>query len=125
MAAAQSQVASHTSQVGTAESAVRSPQSGLREPQAALSPSKGAIPEALSRRVVIDRLEPEIDGGRFPIKRTIGEPVDVTATVFADGHDVLVAVLRDRHQHEGFGIRDSGFGTEDPERISERIPERI
>ena len=29
------------------------------------------------RRVVIARVEPEIDGGRFPIKRTVGERVQV------------------------------------------------
>jgi starch synthase (maltosyl-transferring) len=54
------------------------------------------IPEALSRRVVIEGIRPEVDGGRFPIKRSIDETVDVTATIFADGHDVIAAVLRDR-----------------------------
>ena len=73
------------------------------------------IAEALSQRVVVEQIEPEIDGGRFPIKRTIGETVDVSATIFADGHDVLVAMLRDRHEHSGFGIRDSGFGAEGTE----------
>jgi len=42
-----------------------------------------------TRRAVIDRVEPEIDGGRFPIKRTVGETVTVLADVFADGHDVV------------------------------------
>src|SRR5437660_1477841 len=56
---------------------------------------------ALCRRVVIERIRPEIDGGRFPIKRTVGEDVDVRADVFADGHDVVVVVLRDRHNGEG------------------------
>src|SRR5262249_32697055 len=51
------------------------------------------------------------------------EPVDVVATIFADGHDVLVAVLRDRHE-PGFGIRGSGFVTEPAKRSPhhERIP---
>jgi starch synthase (maltosyl-transferring) len=47
-------------------------------------------------RVVVDEIRPVIDGGRFPIKRTPGEFVDVTAFLFADGHDVVVGVLRDR-----------------------------
>src|SRR2546429_9716205 len=72
-------------------------------------------PPLHTRRVVIEYIRPEIDGGRFPIKRTIGETVDVSATIFADGHDVLVAMLRDRHEHSGFGIRDSGFGAEGTE----------
>jgi starch synthase (maltosyl-transferring) len=45
------------------------------------------------RRVVIARVEPEIDGGRFPIKRTTGERVQVRADIFADGHDKLGAML--------------------------------
>ncbi len=45
------------------------------------------------RRVVIERVEPEVDGGRFPIKRTVGEEVRVRADIYADGHDLLGAVL--------------------------------
>lgn len=39
------------------------------------------------RRVVIERVRPEIDGGRFAVKRVVGEKVVVEANVFADGHD--------------------------------------
>ncbi|HZR97793.1 MAG TPA: alpha-1,4-glucan--maltose-1-phosphate maltosyltransferase [Chloroflexota bacterium] len=42
-----------------------------------------------TRRVVIEGVQPEIDAGRFPIKRTVGEQVVVEADVFADGHDAL------------------------------------
>jgi starch synthase (maltosyl-transferring) len=34
-----------------------------------------------------------VDDGRFPVKRTVGERVVVSADVFADGHDVLAAVV--------------------------------
>ena len=57
---------------------------------------KGAVKPAFARKVVIENVQPEIDCGRFPIKRTIGESVEVTADIFADGHDVLYAVLRHR-----------------------------
>jgi starch synthase (maltosyl-transferring) len=50
-------------------------------------------PQEGRRRVVIENIRPQIDGGRFPIKRTIGEAVVVEADVFADGHDLLVAAL--------------------------------
>ncbi len=50
----------------------------------------------LVRRVVIENVRPEIQGGRFPIKRTIGEPVEVTADVYADGHDIVHSVLLHR-----------------------------
>ena len=49
------------------------------------------------QRVVIEGVRPEIDGGRFPIKRTIGEGVVVEADVFADGHDVITVWLQYRH----------------------------
>src|SRR6266700_462042 len=51
-------------------------------------------------RVVIQGVQPEIDCGRFPIKRTIGETVDVEADVFADGYDVVACVLRYRHEDD-------------------------
>ena len=45
------------------------------------------------RRVVIERVLPEIDCGRFPIKRVVGETVVVEADVFADGHDQVTCQL--------------------------------
>ena len=51
-------------------------------------------------RVIIEAVQPEIDGGRFPIKRTIGEEVTVEADIFADGHESLTALLRHRGEGE-------------------------
>lgn len=48
------------------------------------------------RRVVIECVEPEADGGRFAIKRTVGDEVRVRADIYADGHDLLGAVLQYR-----------------------------
>ncbi|WP_018526923.1 alpha-1,4-glucan--maltose-1-phosphate maltosyltransferase [Alkalispirochaeta alkalica] len=45
------------------------------------------------KRVVIDRVEPSLDGGAFPIKRVLGESVQVEADILADGHDLLRASL--------------------------------
>src|SRR5215469_18491929 len=48
------------------------------------------IAEADGRhRVVIERVSPEVDCGRFPIKRVMGEMVVVEADVFADGHEQI------------------------------------
>ena len=44
--------------------------------------------------VVIENLQPLIDGGRYPIKRIIGEDLVVEADIFKDGHDVVAAVLK-------------------------------
>jgi starch synthase (maltosyl-transferring) len=54
------------------------------------------LPEDGRRRVVIDAVAPDVNGGRFPIKRTPGERVVVEADVFADGHDLVAAVVRYR-----------------------------
>ena len=48
------------------------------------------------QRVVVERVWPEIDGGRFPIKRSVGERVTVSADIFADGHDLLAGVVKYR-----------------------------
>ena len=44
-------------------------------------------------RVIIERVTPEIDGGRFPIKRVPGESVTVEADIYTDGHDAVSAVV--------------------------------
>jgi starch synthase (maltosyl-transferring) len=44
--------------------------------------------------VVIENLQPLIDGGRYPIKRIIDEDLVVEADIFKDGHDVVAAVLK-------------------------------
>jgi starch synthase (maltosyl-transferring) len=44
--------------------------------------------------VVIENLQPLIDGGRYPIKRIGGEDLVVEADIFKDGHDVVAAILK-------------------------------
>ncbi len=51
-------------------------------------------------RVVISGVDPEIDGGRFPIKRVVGQRVIVEADIFADGHDAISAVLTHRREDD-------------------------
>jgi starch synthase (maltosyl-transferring) len=53
----------------------------------------GRAPDTGYRRVVISRVDPEIDGGRFPIKRVVGDRVVVEADIFGDGHDELSCEL--------------------------------
>ncbi len=52
------------------------------------------------RRVVISGVSPEIDGGRFPVKRVVGERVVVEANIFADGQDLLFALLLYRREED-------------------------
>jgi starch synthase (maltosyl-transferring) len=50
-------------------------------------------PEEGRRRVIIEGVKPEIDVGRFPIKRIVGEETVVEADILADGHDELACAL--------------------------------
>jgi len=45
-------------------------------------------------RVIIERMAPELDGGGFPVKRIVGDALQVTADIFRDGHDKVSAELR-------------------------------
>jgi len=45
------------------------------------------------KRVIIEHVSPEINGGKYPIKRVTGEKVIVRADIFADGHDSIAADL--------------------------------
>src|SRR5689334_7551225 len=51
-------------------------------------------------RVVIETVRPEVDCGRYPVKRAVGEQVLVEADVFTDGHDAVVAELLFKFQAE-------------------------
>lgn len=53
------------------------------------------------KRIIIANVQPEIDGGVFPIKRVIGEKVVVQADIFSDGHDEITAVLLYRKGKKG------------------------
>ncbi|GAB3529691.1 alpha-1,4-glucan--maltose-1-phosphate maltosyltransferase [Pontibacter brevis] len=46
-----------------------------------------------TKRIVIENVKPEINCGRFPAKRVVGEEVTVTADIFGDGHDEVKAQL--------------------------------
>jgi starch synthase (maltosyl-transferring) len=64
------------------------------------SMSKRASTRQPPSRVVIEGVQPEIDGGRFPIKRVAGDRIMVEADVFADGHDVIACRLLYRREEE-------------------------
>jgi starch synthase (maltosyl-transferring) len=51
-------------------------------------------------RIAIERVYPELDCGRFPIKRVVGDRLEVWADIFRDGHDVIAASLKLRAADE-------------------------
>jgi len=54
------------------------------------------FPPSGRSRVVVEDLQPLVDGGRFPVKRTVGEFVHVCVRMFTDGHDVIAGVIQYR-----------------------------
>jgi starch synthase (maltosyl-transferring) len=53
-----------------------------------------------SGRVIIENVWPELDGGRTPIKRLVGDEIEVWADIFSDGHDILRAEVLFRAEDE-------------------------
>ncbi len=49
-------------------------------------------------RIQIQDVRPQVDCGRYPVKSTQGDPVAIAANIFKDGHDILRAVVRYRHE---------------------------
>jgi starch synthase (maltosyl-transferring) len=45
-------------------------------------------------RIQIQDVRPQVDCGRYAVKRTVGDRLDVRARIFRDGHDVLGAAVR-------------------------------
>ncbi len=52
-----------------------------------------ATDAAATPRLVVEAVEPQVEGGAFPVKRVVAEPVVVEATVFTDGHEQLAVDL--------------------------------
>lgn len=57
-----------------------------------MGPKARAKPESWSP-IIIEAVHPEVDDGRYPIKREVGDRLMVSADIFKEGHDVLSAVL--------------------------------
>lgn len=55
------------------------------------------------RTVWIGNVRPELDGGRFPVKREVGDLFEVMADILREGHEALAAVLQHRT------VKDTGW----------------
>ena len=56
--------------------------------------------EVQSRSIVIQNVRPQIDDGRYPAKREVGDQLQVSAEIFREGHDHLRAVILYRREDE-------------------------
>ena len=77
----------------------KTPRKKAADPAASTSQPTVPLDAARLHRVVVEGVYPEVDSGRFPIKRVLGETIVVSADVHADGHDTLAAVVMYR-KHE-------------------------
>ena len=59
------------------------------------------LPAHFRRRVAIERVEPDVDAGRFAVKRVVGDTVRVAADIVCDGHDELDCRLHVRQGETG------------------------
>jgi starch synthase (maltosyl-transferring) len=66
---------------------------GSVPPAPAPFPTTGAL-----ARTVIEAIRPQVDNGRRAAKAAVGQLLRVEADAFADGHDVVRATLRVRHE---------------------------
>ncbi|MGE7370203.1 alpha-1,4-glucan--maltose-1-phosphate maltosyltransferase [Neorhizobium sp. NPDC001467] len=65
----------------------------ISDPIVPITPPEPVSKAAQSPRLAIEAVTPCVDGGRFVVKRVVGETVIVEADVFGDGHDPLSAAL--------------------------------
>jgi starch synthase (maltosyl-transferring) len=61
------------------------------------SMAREGLPERFER-VVIENVRPEVDGGQFPAKAIVGEPLTVEADAFAEYEPIVTCVLRYRRE---------------------------
>jgi starch synthase (maltosyl-transferring) len=60
----------------------------------------GAAPPAVATPVAIEHAWPDVDDGRYPVKRVAGDRLVVTADIFREGHDRVGAVVKYRREGE-------------------------
>jgi len=68
-----------------------------RIPNLAHSGMKGATPPS---SILIEDVAPVVDCGRYPVKREVGDRVEVSADIFREGHDLIAADVRYRQRGE-------------------------
>src|SRR5258708_33657193 len=62
-------------------------------PQSSLEAWEVSPADPTGPRFRIEDIYPCVEGGRYPVKRIVGEAVDVWADIFREGHDVIAAAL--------------------------------
>src|SRR4051794_28875578 len=79
------------------------------------------LEDLAANRVAVERVTPELDGGRFPIKRIVGDVLEVEADIFCDGHEKLAAVVKYR-QRDDEAWQEAPMRLVDNDRWAGRFP---
>ncbi len=53
-----------------------------------------------TRAILIEGVTPKVDGGRFAVKREVGDLIEIGADIFKDGHDRIAAAVLYREKGE-------------------------
>ena len=77
----------------------------------------------------IENVYPIIDGGRFGIKRIVGEPIEVWADIYRDGHEIIAAAIVWRREQDRewqrapmiFDVNDRWGGSFTPDGIGRYV----
>jgi starch synthase (maltosyl-transferring) len=83
--------------------------------------SPPGLPDAPPSSIVIERVAPELDCGRYPVKREVGDTLEVSADIFREGHDHLAAVVRYK-RWDAPGWSEAEMRYVDNDRWAARIP---
>jgi starch synthase (maltosyl-transferring) len=76
------------------------PDQALKRKRSLSPASDGLSLTELGPRIAIEGVSPELDGGRFAVKRAVGDIFTVEADIFGDGHDKIDAALLFRFEAE-------------------------
>lgn len=76
--------------------------------------NEGIAAASRAPRIAIEAVTPSVDGGKFPVKRTIGDSVSIEADVFVDGHDKIAVVLlwRTADENDWHEVRMHALGND-------------
>lgn len=77
----------------------KKPAAGRVRAKTKAAPAASSTPTG-EGRVIIEGVDPEVDGGLSPAKRVVGDMVEVSADIFSDGHDKLAAEILYRREDE-------------------------
>ena len=61
---------------------------------------RAGLPKRADRRIAIESVYPELDGGRYPVKREVGDTFEVWADIVRDGHDLIAAAIKYRRTQD-------------------------